>query len=218
MVEIGFNQQDSFFTDDILNDESLLKTLASLSYSWNTFSPLKKTYMAFSLRVRETNLKIRLEEIDSVCSELVGLLKQCTKLKTLHTMTASLISQTYLTKLEVIKNIVFKVGQLNMKVADKNILSDLRRRIKQQDGSKLTLTSRKPDELHACFCYNNTNLTWEEAFDNIIIMENSGITQDPLSTDQLRAIASITSENIVTMPEETGCVMTNDALHQGPVV
>lgn len=214
MVEIGFNQQDSFFTDDILNDESLLKTLASLSYSWNTFSPLKKTYMAFSLRVRETNLKIRLEEIDSVCSELVGLLKQCTKLKTLHTMTASLISQTYLTKLEVIKNIVFKVGQLNMKVADKNILSDLRRRIKQQDGSKLTLTSRKPDELHACFCYNNTNLTWEEAFDNIIIMENSGITQDPLSTDQLRAIASITSENIVTMPEETGCVMTNDALHQ----
>lgn len=144
---------------------------------------------------------------------MVGLLKQCSELKPLQTMTASLISQTYLKKLEVIKNLVFKAGQLNMKLIDKNILSDLCHRIKQ-DGSKLTVTSRKADKLHKCFCFNNTNLTWEETFDNIIIMENSGITQHPLSTDQLKTITSTTSENIVTTPEETGCVMTNDALHQ----
>ena len=144
----------------------------------------------------------------------MALLKQCSELKTIPSMTESLISETYLKKLEVIKELVFKVGQLHMKVADKNILIDLRRRIKQQDGRKLNLTRCKPDELHECFCYNNTYLTWEETFDNIIVMENSGITQHPLSTDQLKAIAIMISENIVTMPEETGCVMTNDALHQ----
>ena len=209
MVEIDFNEHNTFFTDDILNDKSLLKTLASLSYAWNSFSPLKKLYMAFSQKACKTNLKARLQEIDSVCSQLVALLKQCSELKTIPSMTASLISQTYLKKLEVIKELVFKVGQLHMKVADKNILIDQTR-----DGRKFNLTSRKPDELHECFCYNNTYLTWGETFDNIIIMENSGITQHPLSTDQLKAIAIKISGNIVTMPEETGCVMTNDALHQ----
>ena len=41
MAEIGFIEREEFFTDDIISDESLMKTFASLSYSWNIFSFLK---------------------------------------------------------------------------------------------------------------------------------------------------------------------------------
>lgn len=52
-------------------------------------------------------------------------------------MNASLLSQTYLQKLTVFKNIVFKIGQLNVKISDGFLLADLRRGIKQKQEKKL---------------------------------------------------------------------------------
>ena len=173
MAEIGFIKREEFFIDDIISDGSLMKTLASLSYSWNVFSFLKKSYKASSQKARRSGIKAKLQEVDSLCRELVDLLKKSTALKTLSSMNVSLLSQTYIQKLAVIKDIVFKTGQLNLKISDSILLTDLRRRIKQQQEKKLNSINRKPDELHECFCYNNSSLTWEETFDNIINMENS---------------------------------------------
>lgn len=61
MAEIGFIERDEFFTDDIINDESLMKTLASLSYSWNIFSFLRKSYRASVQKPRKSNLKVKLQ-------------------------------------------------------------------------------------------------------------------------------------------------------------
>jgi hypothetical protein len=71
MVEIGFTEHKDFFTDDIISDDSLMKTLASLSYSWNNFSALKKSYSASSQKGRKSHLKDKLHEVGSLCNELV---------------------------------------------------------------------------------------------------------------------------------------------------
>ena len=96
-------------------------------------------------------------------------------------MNVSLLSQTYIQKLEVIKDLIFKIGQLNLKTTDSIFLTGLHRRIKQQESNKQYLITRKPDELHKCFCYNNSKLTWDEAFDLILDIENFMVLQKPLS-------------------------------------
>ena len=122
--------------------------------------------------------------------------------------------QTYLQKLSVIKEVFFKIGEINLKISDGIFLTGLRRRIKQQEESKPDILRHKPGELHKCFCHNNAHLTLEETFDKIVDVENSRICQKPLSTGQIKAIASIVCENIVTMPAALDCDMTNNAVLQ----
>ena len=129
-------------------------------------------------------------------------------------MNVSLLSQTYIQKLEVIKDLIFKIGQLNLKTTDSIFLTGLRRLIKQQESNKQYLITRKPDELHKCFCYNNSKLTWDEAFDLILDIENFMVLHKPLSCQQLKDIATLFSENIMITFEEIKCSMINDAVHQ----
>ena len=154
MTDIGFIEREEFFTDNIISNQSLMKTLASLSYLWNIFPFLKKSYKESSQKPRKSELKEKLQEVDSLCKELVDLLKS----RLQHSMmNVSLLSQTYIQKL---------IGQLNVKITDRILLANLRCCIKQHQEKKLNSINRKPDELQECFCYNS-NLTWEETFDNI---------------------------------------------------
>ena len=93
-------------------------------------------------------------------------------------------------------------------------MNDIRRRLKQQQNNQVNIISRKPNELTKCSCYNNSDHTWEKTFDNILEMENSRIVQQPLSYENLKDIANIMSENIVTLAEELDFFMSNDAIHQ----
>ena len=49
-----------------------------------------------------------------------------------------MLSQTYMKKLEVVKGIIAKAGQINAKVSNHSLLSNLRR-IKQQEGVRRIL-------------------------------------------------------------------------------
>ena len=175
-----------------------MKTLASFSYSWNIFNKLKTSYSASSQKVRKSNLKSRLHNIDLLCSELVTLIKKCHDCKTSASMNVSLLSRTYLEKLTFIKEIISKIGQIQLKISDNSLLNDIRRHLKQQQNNQVNIISRKPHELTKCSCYNNSDHTWEKTFDNILEMENSRIVQQPLSCENLKDIANIMSENIVT--------------------
>ena len=100
-------------------------------------------------------------------------------------MNVSMLSQTYMKKLEVVEEIVVKVIQINAKVSDHSLLSDLRHGIKQQEGGNTNLVCRNPGEFAECFCYNDCKLRWEVTFDNILEMENNGSLQ-LLSCKQLK--------------------------------
>ena len=101
-------------------------------------------------------------------------------------MNVSMLSQTYMKKLEVVEEIVVKVIQINAKVSDHSLLSDLRHGIKQQEGGNTNLVCRNPGDFAECFCYNDCKLTWEATFDNILEMENNGSLQQLLSCKQLK--------------------------------
>ena len=62
---------------------------------------------------------------------------------------------------KVVKEIIAKAGQINVKVSDHSLLSNLQRRIKQQEGGKTNLLCRNPGKLAKCFCYNDGKLIWE---------------------------------------------------------
>ena len=44
LPEIGSKNLDNFFTDDVIEDQTLMQTLASFAYSWNAFNSLTATY------------------------------------------------------------------------------------------------------------------------------------------------------------------------------
>ena len=74
-------------------------------------------------------------------------------------MNVSMLSQTYMIKLEISKEIIARVGQINAKVSDHSLLSNLERCIKQQEKGKRNLVCHNPGELAECFCCNNCKLT-----------------------------------------------------------
>lgn len=212
LSDIAFKRLDDFFTDDIVSDDSLVKTLASISFDWKTFSSLRKSYLNQSKYKRNSNIKSNLREIDIKCSELAMIFGEVCKLRTNPTMRAALISETYLKKAEKIKELICTIGIIQTKITNKDLLSNLRRRLKQQSNNS---TSRKSGELHKCICYNNSKLSWEDTFDVFLDHENSNLAlHGPLTTTQLTEIGQIISENIVTTVSEIEIVMNDDCLHQ----
>ena len=96
LIEIGYPVNiDDFFAEDLVNDLSFMKTLASFS----------------------SIIKSRLHDIDLLCSELVTLIKKCHDCKTSASMNVSLLSRTYLEKLIFIKEIISKIGQIQLKIS-----------------------------------------------------------------------------------------------------
>ena len=71
---------------------------------------------------RKSLLKDNLHDIDLLCNELVNLIKQCLDRKKSTSMNLSMLSQTYMEKLEVVKEIIAKVGQIKAKVSDHSLV------------------------------------------------------------------------------------------------
>ena len=122
LFEIGMKNLDHFFTDDVVEDQFLMQTLASFAYSWNAFNSLRATYDLSSKKNRKSLLKDNLHDIDLLCNELVNLIKQCLDRKKSTSMNLSMLSQTYMEKLEVVKEIIAKVGQIKAKVSDHSLV------------------------------------------------------------------------------------------------
>ena len=127
---------DKFFTDDMEEDQSFMQTLALLVYSWNTFSSLRATYDLSSKKNRKLLLKDNLHSIHLLWNEPVNQIEQYWNCKKSLSMNVFIPSQTYMIKLEISKEIIAKVGQINAKVSDHSLLSNLEGCIKQQGSER----------------------------------------------------------------------------------
>ena len=107
-----------------------MQTLASFAYSWNAFNSLRATYDLSSKNNRRSLLKDNLHGIDLLCNGLINLIKQCSDCKKSPSVNVSMLTQTYMKKLAVVKEIIAKLGQINANVSDHSLLSNLLRRIK----------------------------------------------------------------------------------------
>ena len=101
------------------------QSLASFAYSWNEFNSLRATYDLSSKKPRKSLLKDNLHSIDLLCNELVNLIKQCSECKKSPSMNISMLSQTYMKKLKVVKEIIAEVNQIKAEVPDHSLLSNL---------------------------------------------------------------------------------------------
>ena len=154
-TDIEFYKHDDFFTDHVLNDEGLIKTMTSVSYDWTTYSGLKKMYISQIKFEKRSRLREGFVNISEKCNLLRENLTEISKSTISPTIVASLISIQYLKKAEQIKHFIVNLGIIQTKISDKNFLSNLRRRLKQQGNQDI---SRGADELPSCVSYNNTKL------------------------------------------------------------
>lgn len=58
------SQSSELLTPDVRGDDSFMKFLTSLVYSWNTFNTLRSSYENTGKYMRKSALKSTLEEID----------------------------------------------------------------------------------------------------------------------------------------------------------
>ncbi|CAB3978472.1 Hypothetical predicted protein [Paramuricea clavata] len=205
--EIG-SQSSEFLAPDVLADESFMKFLTSLMYSWNTFFTLRSSYKDMGKYIRKSALNFMLEAIEVGVQNFKADIKTVVDIKCLSGMSATLLSQSYLKRAEALKNIILSGSKLNMLISDKSLLNSLTRRIKQQEQNKNSftmLTTRLPSELVSCFCVNSSTLSWDEVFAKFVEDENSRTekTLQGSTRDQI-TIATYLSENLVVSSEELG--------------
>ena len=90
-------------------------------------------------------------------------------------------------------NWLTSLGLLKDKITDPELLNALRRRIKQQNEIVDKLFIRNSDEMLNFFCENNTQLTWADVEDNLILYINSRTEVPGIETD------NTIQQNIVRM-------------------
>ena len=84
LSEIGTKNLDNVLTDDVVEDQSLMQTLASFAHSWNAFNSLRATYDLSSKKNRKLLLKDNLRSIDLLCNELANLIKNAQIVRNHH--------------------------------------------------------------------------------------------------------------------------------------
>ena len=89
---------EDFFTDEVISDQSLMKTLASFAYSVDTFLGLRTTYSEATKRIRKSYLKAKLSDIDILLEDLKVLLDDCAARRKMPNMDSSMLCQTYIKK------------------------------------------------------------------------------------------------------------------------
>ena len=133
LIDVGFTESSLFFTDDIKSDKSFINVIKSIASKREYFSELCSRYLEQSIYNLKSNLKTQLHDINIKCNELLHQLNEFSETRAKPNMNISLLSQTYLQKGQIIKEIVVTLGLLNTKMCDRDTLNNLSRHIKQQN-------------------------------------------------------------------------------------
>ena len=108
------------------------------------------------------------------------------------------LPQSYVKKFETLMNSMKSLDVLKDKITDPELLNALRRRIKQQNEIVDKFFIRNSDEMLNFFCENNTQLTWADVEDNLILYINSRTEVPGIGTDELIRAFDTIQQNIVT--------------------
>ena len=208
---------EKLFTADVKNDQHLMQMFSATCYKWNTFSELRNEYEAAQqITNRKSELKTKLKDIDECLSEMKILASEICSIscRNISSSTPMQISQTYLKKAELLQNLLVLLGVLKDKVSDSNLLSGIRRRIKQQNECINKNFIRQERELLIFFCKNNTKLSWSDVDDNLVDYVNSKTKIPGVDLDDLLEVSKILKENIVTEESELNVQTSPDLIRK----
>ena len=94
------------------------------------------------------------------------------------------------------------IPQLQNLLCDKFFIKQIIKRIKERSDRLSYSTTRRSSEFAQFYSSNNSKLTWQDTFQNILDMENSNIQSAALDYEKLGNIASIICENLLVTIEE----------------
>ena len=135
---------------DIISDKNLPKMLNSLSYQWNTYTKLKSEYQRSKKYERKPTLTTKIDTITSTVLEFSNALSSLNNMDINETMSAFILSQTYLKRAEAISQIILLGARLKT-LFTTDLFNALRRRIKQQQAADDVLYSRSLMNCSTCF-------------------------------------------------------------------
>ena len=129
-------------------------------YEWDKFSELKTQYEGGKARDRETQLSSKLVEIDASIEQIKLLLEEICSMSSKKTLSTYEMSQSYLKKANLITETIVALGALKKMIINRDFLTSLRRRLKQQNDVTNKSFVRSENELLNFFCENDTKLKW----------------------------------------------------------
>ena len=139
------------------------------------------------------------------------------EIKVQKSMSTGLISQQFLKKESILKDVWAESAKLRKLLTDNETLRGLRKRLYQQLDLANVSYGRQSSELSKCLCYNNTELMWNDVFETLIDQLNYGTTTSPLKVDVMIALAEKLSSEIVTPLNENDlpeCFKIDSAVDQ----
>ena len=214
-LKVSFEQ---LFTDDVRNDQNIMGFFKISLHKWKFFKALRDQYEGSQTRDnRKSGLKRKLGEIDEAIIKIKKLFSEiCDISNQIRGLVGSTfqLSQSYLKKSETLMNSLTSLGALKDKITDPELLNALRRRIKQQNEIVDKFFIRNSDEMLNFFCENNTQLTWADVEDNLILYINSRTEVPSIETDELIRASDIIKQNIVTYERELEFSMTPEKVRK----
>ena len=185
--DFGLSGDTKFFTDDIVNDSEFLKALKGIALNYENFKTVYNEYLKEKQKEETSVLSHKLNEIRATGEKLVSLVKNCINVSTPPiSANALVLSETYLKKAKIVKEILITGGTSNSLINDDFVKTSLKRRLKQQKNVPDQSFSINPsDYSFQFFCYKGVNLKRNDVFELLTYYQNEGVTTTPMSSKML---------------------------------
>ena len=185
--DFGLSDDTKFFTDDIVNDSEFLKALKGIALNYENFKIVYNEYLKEKQKEETSVLSHKLNEIRATGEKLVSLVKNCINVSTPPiSANALVLSETYLKKAKIVKEILITGGTSNSLINDDFVKMSLKRRLKQQKNVPDQSFSINPsDYSFQFFCYKGVNLKRNDVFELLTYYQNEGVATTPMSSKML---------------------------------
>ena len=131
--DLGLSEDTEFFTDDIVTDSEFLKALKGIALNYENCRTVYNEYLKQKQKKRASILSYKLNEIRATGEKLVSLVKNCINVPTPPLSAKALVlSETYLKKATIVKEILITAGTFNSLINDDFVKKYLKKRLNQQ--------------------------------------------------------------------------------------
>lgn len=191
-------------SEDTLATKEYTEPFVGAVYEWQKFMVIREKYKNSTLVTKKTSaLQQSLKEIEEQEAKVGTLLKEASDVDVDKSKGAHVLALSYVKKSQLLTQAVVEITKLKSLVTDRTLKNSLQRRLSQIGHRKDIVIQRQKGELIEAECLNGTDLSWQEALDNIIEQENAAVKNaGPLNYTSLREVWGIMSESLLLTLEE----------------
>ena len=150
-----------------------MKILKSLKVGWEVYHHLYKKYLAGNSKEQKSLFNDKITSVREQSKNLVKLLKSCIALNPPKKAAFIILSETFLKRGTIVKDILIKCGQLKTLITDGFVIKSLKLHVSQQNHI-LTSEFKIDKEQNLGFvCFNDTSILSTKVSELLIKEETS---------------------------------------------